>query len=496
MAQQRDVGILVVDDEEHIRVALERILKRVTDHILCAETGEKALEMMREHPIDLVLLDLKMPGMDGMEVLRVMKEVNRELLIIVITGFATLETAVEAMKLGAYDFIPKPFDKEHILLVVERAVENILLKREKHRLEKEKRETLFDLITEKSRLRTIMDVLPNGVIVTNRRCEVVLMNQRAREHLDIPPRFSPGDKLEDYINDPHMLQFILTPEEGTGEGVLSCEFQMGTDRYLLLKKSPIITDTHKFVGHVVITVDITPLKKLDQLKSEFVARVSHELKGSLSTIHEQIAMVLQDIFEDPEFKRDKGILERAKQRTKGLTQLIEKLLDLSRIESGQVYVDVKDICVKEFLNTSFVHWQDEALLKSQEITLTAPLEEDVVVKADIRAFKMMLDNLVGNAIKYTPQGGRIEIRAYTEGNLLKIEVEDTGIGIAPAEKERIFDRFYRATSSRDIRGTGLGLAIVKGIISELKGKIEVESEPGEGSTFTVTLPLSSSKKDG
>ncbi len=487
MKNSSNVGILIVDDEEHIRIALERILKRLTPRLYLASRGEEALEIAEKEDIDLILLDLKMPGMDGMEVLKILKQ--KDLLIIVITGFATLETAVKAMKLGAYDFIPKPFDKDHILLVVERAAENIRLKQEKEKLEREKRETLFDLITEKSRLKTIMDVLPNGVIVTNRRYEVVLMNQAAREHMRIPASISLGQRVERYFSNPHILDFIASKDEESSR-LTSSEFKMEKEKYLLLKKTPIITETQKFLGHVVISVDITPLKKLDQLKSEFVAKVSHELRGSLSTIHEQIAMVLQDMLEDPAFKRDKGILERARERTRGLTQLIERLLDLSRIESGQVYVDVKEINVIEFLKNCLGMWRDEAELKGQELNFICNIGRELKIRADARAFKMMMDNLVGNAIKYTPPGGKIEVVISGEGEKVKIAVKDTGVGIPSTELDKIFEKFYRAKSptTASIRGTGLGLAIVKGIVSDLQGEIKVESEEGKGSTFLITLP--------
>ncbi len=143
------IKILVVDDEEHIRIALKRILKRLEVEIYLAESGEIALNILKHQPVDLVLLDLKMPGIDGMDVLKTIKQEYSDVMVIVITGFATLETAVESMKQGAYDFIPKPFDKDHILLVVKRAIDNIKLKREKERLDRERQDALLDLITEK-----------------------------------------------------------------------------------------------------------------------------------------------------------------------------------------------------------------------------------------------------------------------------------------------------------------------------------------------------------
>ncbi len=487
--RSRDIRILIVDDEEHIRIALKRILKRLNCDIYLAEDGKRALDVLKDNNIDLTLLDLKMPGMDGIEVLKIIRERYPNVIVIVITGFATLETAVESMKEGAYDFIPKPFDKDHILLVVNRAIENIKLKREKQKLEQERKDALLDLITEKSRLKTILEVLPNGVLVTNNKKEVVLMNPALKKHFEIPEDILLGREISSYIKHKEILDFIKTGlDERNGA---SKEFKISDEMYLLVKKNSILSENSKLLGHVVISVDITPLKKLDQLKSEFVARVSHELRGSLSTIHEQIALVLQDLIEDPELTMDKKILEKAKQRTRGLTELIEKLLDLSRIESGKVYINVKKIYVGEFLSSLFDEWKDQAQLKNQNITLDMDDRGDFSIEADPRALKILLNNLVNNAIKYTPHGGEIYILTRREGDFGIIEVKDNGIGIDKSEQEKIFNRFYRIKNehTKDIPGTGLGLSIVKGIVEDLKGKIEISSELGKGTTFRIILPI-------
>ncbi len=484
------IRILVVDDEEHIRIALSRILSRLGCEVLLAEDGEESLSILKDTRVDLVLLDLKMPGIDGMDVLRIIKEeIDPHILVIIITGFATLEIAVESMKQGAYDFIPKPFDKEHILLVVKRALDNILLIQEKERLDKERKDALLDLITEKSRLKTILEVLPNGVLVTNNNREVVLINNTIRKHFSISDSVPLGLDISYYITHDKVLDFILFGIEE--EGDISCEFKINDDLYLLIKKNSIFSEDQKLLGYVVISMDITPLKKLDQLKSEFVARVSHELRGSLSTIHEQIALVLQDLIEDPELSADKRILEKAKQRTRGLTELIEKLLDLSRIESGKVYVDIKDIHMEEFLSSRFEDWKDQAELKKQHMVLELNTQGDFTIKADPRALNILFNNLVNNAIKYTPEGGKIYISTYKQGDMGIVAVKDTGIGISKQEQDKIFNRFYRVKddSTKDISGTGLGLAIAKGIVDDLGGDIGVISEKNKGSTFLVKLPL-------
>jgi two-component system phosphate regulon sensor histidine kinase PhoR len=151
-----DIQVLVVDDELNIREGSQRILSRVGFEVLKASTGMEALELLEKQTIPIILLDLKMPGMDGMEVLKRIRQLDETILVIVITGFATVETAIEAMKQGAYDFIPKPFEPEQLRIVVNRAAEKLRLTREAKVLGLERNRTLADLNTEKSRIRTVL----------------------------------------------------------------------------------------------------------------------------------------------------------------------------------------------------------------------------------------------------------------------------------------------------------------------------------------------------
>ena len=151
-----DIRVLVVDDEQDIRDGSERILTRIGCKVLKASRGDKALEILEKEGASIVLLDLKMPGMDGIEVLGRIRKMDEEILVIVITGYATVETAIEAMKLGAYDFISKPFEPDQLRIVVNRAWEKIRLTQQAEKLEEDRRRTLSDLDTEKSRLHTIM----------------------------------------------------------------------------------------------------------------------------------------------------------------------------------------------------------------------------------------------------------------------------------------------------------------------------------------------------
>ena len=184
-----DATALVVDDEQDIRDASERILTRAGLRVLKASRGDEALSVLAKEKVDIVLLDLKMPGMDGLEVLSRISGKYKKIQVIVITGYATVETAIEAMKQGAYDFIAKPFDPDQLRIVVSRAWEKICLTREAEELERKRQRTLSDLDTEKSRIRTIIESFPSGVVVTDPKGRVVLMNPAFRQLLGLDSRF-------------------------------------------------------------------------------------------------------------------------------------------------------------------------------------------------------------------------------------------------------------------------------------------------------------------
>ncbi len=188
-----ELTVLIADDEEDIRDGAERILKRIGFRVIKAARGDEAQRMVEAMRPDLVLLDLKMPGKDGMEVLQFIREVDPHILVIIITGFATVETAIEAMKRGAYDFIPKPFEPDQLRIVVNRTADKVRLTREAEHLEQEKLRTLSDLGTEKSRIHTIVESLPDGVLVTNTAGQVVLMNPACRQLLGLGPEAKPGN---------------------------------------------------------------------------------------------------------------------------------------------------------------------------------------------------------------------------------------------------------------------------------------------------------------
>jgi signal transduction histidine kinase len=486
------INTLVVDDERDIREGSKRILSRMGFTVHMASRGEEALDVLQKQEVAIVFLDLKMPGMDGMEVLKHIRERHPDVLVIVITGYATVETAIEAMKKGAYDFIPKPFEPDQMRMVVRRAEEKIRLTREANKLAAERKRTLFDLDAEKSRIRTIVESLPDGVMVTNAKGQVVLLNPAFRQLLDLDEAIKPGDPIEACIPDENLCRLIREISEGCYidfDDIPDQEFELSSDKYLLARSQPVTGEKNECLGAVVNVVDISAMKVLDRLKSEFVAKVSHELRSPLSTIHEQLAVVIKDIMGDAP-QQNQHILTRAKEKTQGLISMIGDLLDLSRIEEGLICTEPKPVQLTDMLKGIVEFLSARAKAKDQTLHLKLPEKALPTLSADPLALESIFGNLITNAINYTPAGGSIQVIVDRAGINIRIKVIDNGFGIAEKHIDKIFDRFYRIKEekTRYITGTGLGLPIVKGLLESLGGMIEVESTPGEGSTFTVLLP--------
>ncbi len=487
------VKVLVIDDEEGIRMGASRILARMDCEVATASRGEEALELIDRQPFSIVLLDLKMPGIDGMEVLSRIRQKDDAILVIVITGFATVETAIEAMKQGAYDFVPKPFEPDQLRIVINRARERLALTWEAEKAERERRRTLADLDTEKSRTRTIIEFLPNGVLVTNAEGRVVLTNPAFCRQLGLPEGTCAGGPLTDYIPDEGLAALVKDISRGRHvdfEEIPSYEFVVEGEKYFIARGRPILGERMECLGAVIILEDITAMKVLDRLKSEFVAKVTHELRSPLSTIHEQLAIVLKEMAEE-EVGLDQHILSRAKEKTKSLISTIGDLLDLSRIETGNVCGEPREFRVEELLTSVVDFLRAKAESKKQELRLSLPEEKLPLLNADPLTLESIFGNLITNAIHYTQEGGRIEVAVSRVGENLRVAVKDNGFGIEPKYLGKIFDRFYRVKNdkTRFINGTGLGLPIVKGLVDSLNGSIGVESEPDVGSTFTVLLPI-------
>ena len=473
--------ILVVDDEKRIRSGCVKMLRDDGLSADSADSAEAGLDCIAKEHFDIILLDLMMPGMSGLEALAHLRTRHPDTVVIVITGYATLEYSIEAMKKGAFDFIPKPFSPEDLRRVVSKAVDHI--------------RTLQDIATETSRMRVLINQLSDGVLAVDKQERVVLANQAA---LKLAPCDGPaviGRYLRDVVSDPILVdclhQALCLPVEKSEikKEINGVDIDSGEGSAIAIRCVPFRDRLERTLGAVLVLHDITAHKKIDLLKSQFVSMVAHEIRGPMNTVLAQMNVVMGGLAGDVSEKQ-KEILDRCSQKVNALADMATELLDLAKIESGMTEEEREEINYSEILLQQIQFHQDHAIQKN--ITLKPGyIEEHLLLKGNSYQLRGVVANLLSNAIKYTPDSGSVTVSATRSNGWARISVGDTGFGIAADELALVFKRFYRVKNekTRFIIGTGLGLSLVKRIVEAHHGRIRVESVLGQGSTFTMELPL-------
>jgi two-component system, OmpR family, phosphate regulon sensor histidine kinase PhoR len=476
--------VLIIDDEKRIRDACQRLLIEEGFDVDSAENGEIGLKKIEDAHFDIILLDLMMPGISGFDVLASVKSLHPDTLIIVITGYATIEHSIEAMKKGAFDFLPKPFSPKDLRLVVSKAIEFI--------------RTLQDIATEKSRMRVMINSLGDGVLITDNQKKVALANPAFLKMIQCLEKDVIGRLVSEIIAEDVLLKMIDQALEQPSDTFveLTEEFTNSAERkedetIIGVRCIPFRDRLGRNLGTVTVLHDITTLKKIDQLKSDFVSMVAHEIKSPLNSILMQLKVVLDGLAGDLTDKQ-KEILFRTSDKIKALTMLSSDLLDLSKIESGLINQEKEEFNIVDLARRQVDFFAEQAKSKSLELTIneTDPSIRIVGNKTNIEE---VVSNLITNAIRYTPEGGKIIVTVERDRSYVRLQVSDTGLGIPEEDLNRIFDRFYRVKNekTRFINGTGLGLAIVKSIVEAHHGTITVTSKIDQGSTFSVLLPITS-----
>lgn len=493
------VHILVVDDEKGIREGCRRILISEGYSVDVGSNGKEGLELAKAKQYDLLLVDLMMPVMGGIELMEQVRQLDPEIIMIVVTGFATIETAVDAMRHGAYDYVPKPFTPDQLLAVVNRGLEKRRLSLQARRLMEERDQKLLEVATEKSKLHTIVSSIADGILVINREHQLVLWNPAAIKMLNFSGQPEAGKEISEIIPEKNLIKIIdkgFSPESSRYT-TISEEIVLPPPgkKTIMVNVSKVRDETGKDLGVVSTLNDITVLKEINEIKSQFVAMVTHELRAPLSAIEGYLSAYLTGAAgSDP--KMYQQMMERAKQRAHSLLDLVNDLLQYSRLESKSVARK------KELLDISDIITSTVELLKGQgaakdirfEVNIPGPLP---LIEADRAEIEQLFTNLVSNAIKYNVKNGKVILHAQPDSHFLNITVADTGIGIDEESLPCVFDEFYRACGpeTRYVTGTGLGLSIVKKIVESHFGHIKVDSKPGKGTTFTVMLPIKQGKKE-
>lgn len=483
--------ILVVDDEAGIRDGSKRILTAEGHVVLLASSGEEGLQTLAANPdIDVALVDLNMPGIDGLEFLSRAAEVAPETICVVVAEYASLDTAIESTKRGAYDILTKPFTSDQLVRAVNKALAGAHLLRERNRVQEQKDLRMLEVATEQSRLRTIINCMNDGVIVCNAERKLVLYNPAA---LRVLTNVDPGQcvlELSDAIRHEELVGMINQASADHNRLSRELELHNGSSSYWLLADVAPVADERsgQFMGTVTVLRDITKIKKVEELKAQFVNMVAHELRAPLSAVSGYLSVMLEGMVADPAKQRE--MLSRSNERIKALLDLVTDLLHVSRMEAGTVSRTITGQQIPELLHDVAALMQPLADDKKVTISVSAP-KELPRVEADREELIRLFNNLVSNAIKYNREGGAVILQAAQDGHYVRISVQDTGIGISNEGLERLFTEFFREKRPETayVTGTGLGLSIVKRVVDFYHGKIKATSELGQGSTFTVWLPF-------
>lgn len=513
--------ILIVDDCPEDRATYKRYLSRDLDssyEFLEAESGEEGLDLARQCPPDCILLDYQLPDTDGLEFVAAYKLDlgNQHPPIVMLTGQGNESVAVNAMKLGAQDYLVKgKTTAENLRIVVRNTLEKSNLRQQLDRSLARLR--LLELAVESTHdIVLIAEAEPNDFT----RPRIVYVNQAftqqtgysREEALGRPPQILHGINTDIAVVE--QVCHALQNWQSVCVELLNYR-KDGTEFWAEVNVVPIADDSGTFTHWVSIRRDITDrinaqidrerllakernsrqqAEKANRLKDEFLSILSHEIRTPLNSILGWATMLRQR-------QLDKAITERAletiERNARTQAQLIDDLLDVSRIIRGKLQLDFQEIPLAAAIRAAVDTMQPAAHAKQIELVCQFETETERV-QGDFNRLQQVVWNLVANAVKFTPQGGRVEVQLQRVDEDLEIRVSDTGIGISPEFLPYVFDRFSQAeqSASRSFNGLGLGLAIVRHLV-ELHGGTVTASSAGEnqGATFCIRLPVRDGQGD-
>jgi two-component system phosphate regulon sensor histidine kinase PhoR len=345
------------------------------------------------------------------------------------------------------------------------------------------KEMIARISEEKSKLATVLSSMADGVIMTDSEGAVVLANPAAEKFFGFKEGEVLGRHMIEAVRD-HEIEEILKSCLNTARPQTT-QLESGTaKRFLRIIAIPIIAD--RLTGVLVSFQDLTELRSLQTMRREFVGNISHELRTPLTTIKAIVETLKGGAVDDK--KVAEGFLTSIDSEADRMTQIVAELTELSRIESGEVKLRLEPIGINQLIEETVARLNPQA--ERKDVALLTELPTDLPpVQADKGRIQQVIANLVHNAIKFTPSGGKVSISTAVERDSMVFSVSDTGIGISTDDLPHVFERFYKADKARSGEGTGMGLAIAKHIVQAHGGDIWAQSEEGRGSTFSFSLPL-------
>lgn len=523
--------ILIVDDEPGVLLTTRAILQQEGYDVEAAGSGQEAVEAIRQRHYDLVLTDLKMPGVGGLDVLAEVRKRSPLTVTVMMTGYGSVFSALDAVKLGAYEYLLKPIEVEDLKQAVRRSLERKRLS---------EIDTLYRIswtVTQSQDPATMASEISDavrGVLGVDYACLLTpgdgswkgnsspalgqaLDSQPLRRALQrglIVTDQEHDEAATAWAQDHQVRSFALVP--GIAANRLVCvlcahnghepyDFHASAVRFLqgLASQTALALENTALISELKsnneeLAAANRKLQELDKLKSNFLSVATHELRTPLSVILGYNAM-LEESLQDRLDESERQTLTESIAACKRLIRMVNSMLDISQIESGKMKMEFVSSDLRRLVNGVAALFHQEARSRRLHLRVELP-SRSPRIELDAERIEQVLINLVGNALKFTPAGGSIVIRVRLHPELRQVEisVQDNGVGIAPEDQSRIFDEFAQvrhahAGNARD--GSGLGLAIAKRIVEAHHGQLRVASTPGQGSTFSFTLPMRADHSD-
>jgi PAS domain S-box-containing protein len=469
--------VLIVDDDVALLEALPETLRlrMAGARIDTAASASDALKQIEATDYDAIVTDIKMPGMDGLALLSEIKARSPKTPTLLITGHGEHDLAVQALRGGAYDFVAKPIDRDYFVASLERAIEM-------RRLDRQVEEQKLAL----ERHARVLEHVGDGVFLVDEDGIVRLWNPAAEVITGIHPEDVIGHAAVEAVPGWHTILSLVPVERAAPPGASRTETLPVEvdDRELWLSFSAV-----EFSDGIVYAFrDLTAERVVDSLKDEFVATMSHEVRTPLAAIYGASMTLGRDDLELTPDSRHR-LLDVIANESDRLARIVNEILLANHIDSGRLRLTSERIdpaTVAKEVTDSARSYAPETV----RIEVTAPADLPTL-PTDADRLRQVLANLVENAIKYSPDGGLVEVGIEALDDRVRFAVRDEGLGIPPSEHERIFTKFYRLDPdlTRGVGGTGLGLYICRELVRRMEGRIWVAARSTGGSTFFVDLPL-------
>lgn len=475
--------ILLALEEASITNLMDRVLRAVNYDTAIAKDIPSLGKILKESAPSLLLISERFNGHAGLKIARELQDRFPTLPFLIYTEKSTPEFIQDVSRLGLSSYLAPPLRTDDIVDAVQNCLRNA------HRvgdwLRKEVRRTTASLQkraqiseAEHARLEAVFNNIHDCVMLLSKQNEVILVNPAMCRTFGIESKTVVGQPVLDVIKHPDVLALIRHSDPNDPDQYHEVSFPDGRVGNAQL------SSIHE-VGYAFTMQDITYLKEVDRARREFVHTVSHDLRSPLTSVIGYSELIARA---GPVNEQQHDFLGRIQDSIRHITSLINDLLDIGSIEAG---IDTR----REFVQLEGILRYTINMLQGQinakHLTVRTELGEALpAIRANPIRLRQVLDNIIGNAIKYSYEGGEIIITINAEGNQVILEVTDQGPGIPPADQPHIFDKFYRASNiSSDVEGSGLGLAIVKNIVENHQGRIWVESTLGQGSSFFIVLPV-------